>query len=189
MKLKDYFNIPNCLSYLRIMLLPVFMVLYLNAKTTKDYRIAFAVIIFSLLTDVFDGMIARKLNMVTDFGKALDPIADKLTQFVLALTLIVKYRLLLVFAIIFAVKEFCLGLVNLYIINTGRGVNSAKWWGKIATTIIDILIVAMFVFPNMPNELANTFIIIMIVSTSLSAIGYIIMCVQIIKNNPVQKTN
>ena len=69
---KKYFTIPNILGYIRIALLPVFLVMYYNSSTLKEYIMAFVVLAVGMLTDAFDGMIARKFNQVTDFGKALD---------------------------------------------------------------------------------------------------------------------
>ena len=65
---KEYFTIPNLMGYLRILLLPVFLYLYYHAQSLGEYVVAFVVLAISMLTDVFDGMIARKFNLVTDFG-------------------------------------------------------------------------------------------------------------------------
>ena len=69
-------TIPNMLSLFRIILIPVFIVIY----TSDNTELAFAVLLISTLSDVFDGYIARSLGQVTDLGKVLDPIADKLTH-------------------------------------------------------------------------------------------------------------
>ena len=89
--MKDLFKgcltIPNLLSVIRILLIPVFAVLFLQ----EHYIIAIAIIIFAELTDLFDGMIARKFNQVSALGKILDPIADKLSQISIVVVLIIKY--------------------------------------------------------------------------------------------------
>ena len=72
-----YFTIPNILGYIRIALLPVFLVMYYNSSTLKDYIMAFIVLAVGMMTDAFDGMIARKFNQVTDFGKALEKVLDQ----------------------------------------------------------------------------------------------------------------
>ncbi len=84
---KEYFSIPNLMGYFRILMIPVFLYLYGKANSKREYLWAFLVLGISLLTDFFDGKIARKYHMVTDFGKALDPVADKLTQGAVALTI------------------------------------------------------------------------------------------------------
>ena len=78
--IREYFSIPNLMGYLRILLIPVYLYLYVHAETTRDYYIAAAVMFLCFMTDFFDGKIARKFNQITEFGKILDPIADKLTQ-------------------------------------------------------------------------------------------------------------
>ena len=83
MNMKDktkLFNIPNCLCYFRILLIPVFLFVYFNAQWQHHYIIAAFILVLSGISDCLDGYIARKYNMITDFGKLIDPIADKLTQ-------------------------------------------------------------------------------------------------------------
>ena len=74
---KERFSIPNLMGYFRLLLIPVFCYLYLAKEA---YHWAAGVVLLSSLTDLFDGMIARKFNMITNLGKALDPIADQLTH-------------------------------------------------------------------------------------------------------------
>lgn len=71
----DLIKLPNILCYIRIILVPVFCWLYLNAGTPHDFAMAAVVVIVSGLTDFLDGQIARRCNMITDLGKVLDPIA------------------------------------------------------------------------------------------------------------------
>ena len=85
---KERFSIPNLMGYFRLLLIPVFCYLYLAKEA---YHWAAGVVLLSSLTDLFDGMIARKFNMITNLGKALDPIADKLTHGALALCLAFRY--------------------------------------------------------------------------------------------------
>ena len=80
--IKEIFTVPNILVYIRMLLIPVFIFFYLH----KEYEITLVVLIVSFLTDFFDGKIARHFNQVTDLGKTLDPIADKLYQFSVALS-------------------------------------------------------------------------------------------------------
>lgn len=74
---REYLSIPNVMGYFRILLVPVYLCLYVQADTREDYYAAAAVMVVSFLTDFFDGKIARKFHMVTEFGKILDPIADR----------------------------------------------------------------------------------------------------------------
>lgn len=174
MRKKDYFNIPNLMGYFRILMLPVFLILYVNAETTKDYVTAFIVLGISLSTDFFDGKIARKFNMVTEFGKVLDPVADKLTQGVLALVLALRYRLMRLFLAIFLVKELYMGLMGLHLIRKGKGVNGAKWYGKVCTTIVNAGVVILLLFPRMPIQAINATAIILIVTVCATTVRYIV---------------
>ncbi|MBR7061065.1 MAG: CDP-alcohol phosphatidyltransferase family protein, partial [Eubacterium sp.] len=89
--MKDLFEgwntIPNWLCFLRIASIPVFSTLFIKGQ----YIAAFIIMIVAALTDLFDGKIARKYNMVSNLGKILDPIADKLSQIAIVVILIVKY--------------------------------------------------------------------------------------------------
>ena len=93
-RLKELFNIPNCLCYLRIILIPIFLHRYFLAGSKEDYYICATILIISGLSDFLDGYIARHYQMITDFGKVIDPIADKLTQFTIAVTLLFNYPLI-----------------------------------------------------------------------------------------------
>ena len=91
---KELFSIPNLMSYFRILLIPVFCWLYITAKSDRDYLMAAAVVLISSLTDLFDGKIARRFNMITQWGKILDPVADKLSHAALAVCLATRYPLM-----------------------------------------------------------------------------------------------
>ena len=88
---KEIFSIPNLMGYFRILMIPVFCYLYIGKQR---YLAASAAVLLSSLTDLFDGKIARKFNMVTELGKLLDPVADKLTHGALALCLALRYPLM-----------------------------------------------------------------------------------------------
>ena len=77
---KEICTIPNMLSIFRLVLIPVYIYIYLNATESYHYSIAAGILAISCLTDMIDGKIARKFNMISELGKVLDPLADKLTQ-------------------------------------------------------------------------------------------------------------
>src|SRR5699024_11659123 len=91
--------------YFRILLIPVFAWLYLQAETSQECFSAALVIGLSGLTDLFDGKIARKFNQVTELGKFLDPVADKLTLGVIIVCLATRYREIWLLAGLFLIKE------------------------------------------------------------------------------------
>ena len=181
MRKSIYFNIPNLMGYLRLVLIPVFLILYTRAETQGDYWVSFCVLAISFLTDFFDGMIARKLDMVTDFGKALDPVADKLTQGALAIAILSRYPTMLYFLILFIIKEIYMVAMGLYLIKKGKGVNGAQWYGKVCTAVVDICSLVLLIFTDMPYFAGCIMIAVMIGVVILALVGYIRFHISILK--------
>ena len=102
---KDIFTIPNLLSLFRLLLIPVYITIYTNASGVSDYYLAAMILAVSCLTDLIDGKIARRFNMISTVGKILDPLADKLTQFSLIVCLSTKHSVLWYLVALFIVKE------------------------------------------------------------------------------------
>lgn len=132
-------HIPNALTILRFILIP-FIVFYI----IKDQYIeAFVFLTISGLTDVLDGCIARKFNFITNFGKLIDPLADKTTQIAILVTLALKDIIPMWILIIVFIKEFAMisGASFLY----GKElVVSSKWYGKLSTVLFYLAIVSSF---------------------------------------------
>lgn len=171
---KEYFTIPNLLGYLRILLLPVFLYLYYHAETLEDYIVAFTVLVISMLTDAFDGMIARKFNQVTDFGKALDPVADKLTQGSLAIAVTFRYPQIIPFLILFIIKEFYMGIMGLYLIKRKNFWTPAQWFGKVCTIILDIGIGVLLLYPNFDSTVVTIMVVVMSALLLFSFVKYVL---------------
>ena len=144
---KDILTIPNFLSLLRLIMIPVIVWFYIKEK---NYIAATGMIILSGLTDVADGIIARKCNMISDFGKILDPIADKLTQGTIIICLSLKYPEMIWLVILFVVKESIMALLGYITIKSKDSVNSAKWYGKISTLVLYASMILMIFIPDMP---------------------------------------
>ena len=102
---KEVFTIPNILSLLRLILIPVYVTIYLNANVAADYMLAGTILAVSCLTDMIDGKIARHFNMISTVGKILDPLADKLTQFSLIICLTRNHKVLWFLVSLFVGKE------------------------------------------------------------------------------------
>ena len=124
-------NIPNTLSLVRILLIPVFLVLYLNHW---DWW-AFGVLALSGVTDMLDGFIARHFNQITECGKLLDPISDKLTQVAVLIALATRYRELLPLVILCTAKETCQAIGGVILIKRGNRVQGSLWFGKLSTVV------------------------------------------------------
>ncbi len=148
---KDILMIPNQLSIFRLLLIPSILWLY-NKK--HQYGLAAAVVLLSGITDLLDGWIARKFHMVSDLGKFLDPLADKLTQGAMMLCLTERYPWIIWLFVFFVVKELCqLMCVSVSIHHSGK-INSSNWFGKISTTMMYIVMVVLFLFPWIPDDIA-----------------------------------
>lgn len=170
------FTIPNILSMFRLALIPVYVTVYLHAKTLKGYLLAAVILGVSTLTDCFDGIIARKCNMVSKLGIALDPIADKATQGILIICLCVRkgnLALWLLFAL-FIIKEgfmLVMGIVNL---RHGKMLKGAIFTGKMSTTVLFISMIALVLFSeSIPDRVVNIIVIICAMFMLISLITYI----------------
>ena len=170
---KDIFTIPNMISYLRIILIPVFCYIYITAEGPKDYMIATAVVLFSSFTDMFDGMIARKFNMVTDLGKVLDPVSDKLTHAALAICLATRYPLMWALLALMAVKEGYMAIMGMKFLKKGKMMDGAMWFGKVCTATLFIGMFTLFLFYDLPVKFANGVIIIMMAVMIFALCKYI----------------
>ncbi len=124
-------NIPNALSVLRIALIPVFAVLYL----LRLEMWAFGVLLVSGLTDCVDGFIARHFDMITDCGKLLDPLSDKLTQVAVVICLTTRYTELLPLTVLCFVKELSQGIGGILLLKKNVQAQGARWFGKVSTVL------------------------------------------------------
>lgn len=151
---KDYrkkiLTIPNVLSMFRIMLIPLIIWLYL---TENAWWTAITLTV-SGLTDIVDGFIARRFDMVSDFGKAFDPVADKLTQFSMLVCLVAKNPLIAVPLSILVVKEITTGILGLVCIKKTGVVKSAVWHGKLNTCLLYALMILHLLWIDIPETVS-----------------------------------
>ena len=180
---REYFSIPNLLGYFRLFLLPFYLYLYLNAKSNLDYYAAAFVIFISFLTDLVDGRVARNYDMVTEFGKILDPVADKITQGVLAISFIFRYSIIKVLLAVFLIKEFILGALALYMMRRGFRMNGAKMHGKICTVVLDVTFLILLLFPTLPMNLIYYLVTVSIAAMMASLLLYLKMYFSVWKTN------
>ncbi len=145
---KDVFTIPNMLSLFRLVLIPVYAAIYLQAKNETDYFIAAGILAVSCLTDMIDGKIARHFNMISTTGKILDPIADKATQFTMTVCLAVKYPILWTLLGLFVVKESFQLIAGLVTLRKGKMLNGALMSGKISTTFFFVSLILLVLIPE-----------------------------------------
>lgn len=146
-KKADLFTIPNILGYFRILLLPV-----IGVAVVKDwYVVKVMLLAISGLTDFLDGKIARKFNQVTELGKVLDPIADKLTLCVLFFCLAIRSPYARIIVALMAGKELFMAAMQLYVCHrTGRTTGGALWFGKVCTFTLFLSLLAFLFWRRMP---------------------------------------
>ena len=152
---KEILTIPNLLSIFRIALIPVYLHIYLNADSPDDYTAAAVILAVSCLTDMVDGKIARKFNMITNLGKLLDPVADKLTQLALMLCLSIQHRALRVLLVMFLIKEFFQFCAMVASLRQGKALDGALMTGKISTTVLFGSLTLMVLCPDLQDRTVN----------------------------------
>lgn len=170
------FTIPNVISFFRIALIIAFVPVYFASNIENHQLIAFGIIVLSGLSDIVDGFIARRFNMVSELGKILDPIADKLTQAAVLLCLLVNHTELLAMFVVLFIKELLTAIAAGYLLkNKLVKPMSARWWGKLSTAAIYstiFYVILMEFIEVLPFVVAIALMIISIVCMILSMLGY-----------------
>lgn len=170
MKKEEIFTIPNLLTVVRLFLIVPIVLCILKG----EFRLALLFVILSAITDVADGIIARKFNQVSDLGKIIDPIADKLTQCALIACLIKRFRAMAFMIVSFLVREGVVGFLSMYTFKKTKRVTSSRWYGKVNTVIIYTVMGMLLLFPSIPLPIANGAIWFSTILMQLSLIAYTI---------------
>ena len=165
-------NLPNKLTLLRVFMIPIFVVFMLVDITPFDNWIALAVFILASLTDLLDGKIARKYNLVTNFGKFMDPLADKLLVCSAMICLVEMHIIPAWIVIIIIAREFIISGFRLIASDTGV-VIAASYWGKFKTVFQMVMICLMIA--NIPALRLLTDIVmwVALILTIVSLIDYL----------------
>ncbi len=186
--LENWNTIPNFISFFRILLIPVFGVLFYKGYLGW----ALITIVASGLTDFIDGKIARKFNMVSELGKMLDPLADKLTQITLAILLFIEFntcsdetmRAFSWVFLIFLAKEAVFVIGGVIMIALGMLPSAAEIYGKVATFVFYGVMVAIFLFGPEVGVFASTFTLPNVVCMVLVVISVILTLVAFVSYMP-----
>lgn len=168
-KKEEIFTIPNLLSCFRLLLIPVILWLYCEKEA---YGWALAVLILSGLTDIADGKIARKWNLVSDFGKVLDPIADKLTQAVTLWCLLHRFPHLWLMLATLVIKETVTGIMSLLAVRKSGRVDGADWHGKVCTAMLYTVMGLHMLWHEIPTWLSVLLMILCVVVMLFSGLLY-----------------
>ena len=181
-------TIPNILSVFRILLIPVIVWLYCGKHA---YLYATLVLTLSGATDVVDGFIARRFGMISNVGKALDPIADKLTQMAMLSCLLTRFPLMLLPLVLLVVKELFAGVTGLLTIKKTGVVLSAVWHGKLTTVVLYAMMAIHLVWVSIPTAASNALVVLCTLCMLTSGILYAIRNLSILmgKRSPQEKEN
>lgn len=177
-------NLANKLTLLRVILIPVFLVVLLSSLVPTPFNRSLAVGIFIVasLTDFLDGYIARSRNMVTNFGKFMDPLADKLLVCAALISMVALGDLPAWVVIIIISREFAItGFRTLAM--EANVVMAASWWGKIKTTTqMLMIIVVLLKLPSVPVQMIGKVLIVLAVFfTIVSGVDYIVKNKQVLR--------
>ena len=177
-------NLANKLTLLRVILIPVFLVVLLSSLVPTPFNRSLAVGIFIVasLTDFLDGYIARSRNMVTNFGKFMDPLADKLLVCAALISMVALGDLPAWVVIITISREFAItGFRTLAM--EANVVMAASWWGKIKTsTQMLMIIVVLLKLPSVPVQMIGKVLIVLAVFfTIVSGVDYIVKNKQVLR--------
>lgn len=176
-------NLPNKLTIFRVILIPFFVVFLLLDPSNQTYRyIADAIFIIASLTDMLDGKIARKYNLVTNFGKFMDPLADKLLVSAAMICLIATGQLAAWIVIVIISRDFIISGFRLIASDNGI-VIAASYWGKFKTVFQMLMIIVLIANIQMPffTVLGTILIYVALVLTIVSLIDYIVKNKDVLK--------
>ena len=168
---KKIITIPNVLSFFRLCLIPVIVWLY---TVKQDYLWTLLILLLSAITDIVDGIIARKFNMISDFGKAFDPVADKLTQMAMLFCLVSRFPYMMIPFVLLVVKEVFTGITALITIKRTNTVKGAVWHGKLTTVALYSMMAIHLLWYNIPRTISLILVGICIGIMLMSFIMYAI---------------
>ncbi|MDE6882405.1 MAG: CDP-diacylglycerol--glycerol-3-phosphate 3-phosphatidyltransferase [Lachnospiraceae bacterium] len=173
-------NLPNKLTMFRVILIPFFVVFLLVEMTAVDKWIALAIFIIASLTDFLDGKIARKYNLVTNFGKFMDPLADKLLVCSALICLVALERIPAWMVIVIIAREFIISGFRLVASDNGV-VIAASYWGKFKTTFQIVMICLMIADLEALQIITTIVTWVAVILTVVSLVDYLV------KNKDVMK--
>lgn len=166
---KQILTIPNILSFFRLALIPVIVWLYVFLQSPEWTSV---VILLSGFTDIIDGFIARKFNMTSDFGKAIDPLADKLTQIAVLFCLLTEFPLIILPIIVMLIKEVGSFILRLIVYKRTEKVESANWHGKVNTLLLYAIMLLHIIWTQIPMEASTVCILACTAMMILSCVLY-----------------
>ncbi len=144
-------HIPNILSFIRLLMIPAFMISYFKFDTGySETLIAAGIYALAWLTDALDGYLARRNNWITDLGKFLDPLADKLMQLAAAICFTLDNSIFLIMLVPLVVKETCMLIGFMCVVRKRNVVVPSRWYGKLATFVLFVCAFTRILIRNNP---------------------------------------
>lgn len=166
-------HIPNYLSIFRILLIPLFVYLFLFSGS-KGKIWGGGVFILAGLTDVIDGFLARKFRWITDIGKLLDPLADKLMQIAAIICLYIEGFIQIWLILTIIIKELLMIFGAAFILKRGKIYVHSNWYGKLGTTVFYAAVVIIILTDNKYPKISDLLSILLVVFTIFTLIMYYI---------------
>ena len=167
---EQLFTIPNFMSLFRLVLIPFIIWIYWRG----EYHIAGGMLLLSALTDILDGVIARKFDMVSDLGKMMDPLCDKLTHAALLVCLVTRYRDIWIVFGFLVVKELTMLALGSIMVKRCGEVHSAKWYGKLCTVVFETVMLALILFPGLPGLAVMVLLAVCCAAMVFSLVMYVV---------------
>lgn len=183
---KKIITIPNILSFFRLCLIPVIIWLYCYKE---EYLGALLVLTLSGITDVADGYIARRWNMISDFGKAFDPVADKLTQMGVLVCFITHFPHMMIALVFLIIKEVFTGISSLITIKKTNSVMGAAWHGKLTIVSLYFMMAVHLVWYDVPFPVSLLLVGICIGIMIMSFILYFIRNIKAVRNHSIEQNS
>jgi len=180
------FTIPNIISMFRLaLIIPCIWIYCVN----KNYALTATLLVVSAISDVIDGFISRRFNMISDLGKMLDPIADKMTQLAMLLCLITRFSYMAVPLVLLVIKETFMGVTGLVAIKKTNVVHGAKWHGKLNTCLLYAMMFLHIIWYSIPPMVSNITVTLCVFMMTVSLVLYLISNIKKIKRPEQNKYN
>lgn len=184
-RLNFIWNVPNTLSLVRLLLLPIFAIVYLNG----DLYWSMGVLALSGLTDLLDGFIARRYNQITEIGKLLDPIADKLTQIIVLVCLTIRNPSLIPLFVICLFKELLQAIGGWILLSRNEIIRGSNWYGKVSTFTFYVAMLLIAVWTTMPNWLLKLLIVLVAVTMLFAFAMYLFVYFKLRRDKAAQQNS
>ena len=186
-------NVPNTLTVIRLILVPVFVITMFAPLPLQWSWLPLAIIVLSGITDVADGYIARHFNQITQLGKILDPLADKLSLLALSICIAVKFSPFWIIAIVVIVKEILQILGGGYLMKKKIKIPSSRWFGKACTAVTSccyIILLGLPIFQLLaPAWMLWTMVIVILALMLLAFFSYLPVYLRLLQQNkPLQES-